>query len=151
MICLIAQRGGRMPISCAVASITLDELAIELLPAQVVIAIDEVDIEYLLWERRRSMNADLHHAVLPSTSSANERILPVVVFGDTVIPPVLPIVVQGDRVMRPRASIRFVGIRPGRSYRAIQATRDSGHEVLVCFAPEREIASYRGSEAQQLP
>jgi hypothetical protein len=50
MICLIAQRGGRMPISCTVASITLDELAVELLPAQVVIAIDEVDIEYLLWE-----------------------------------------------------------------------------------------------------
>jgi len=140
-----------MPISCAVASITLDELATELLPAHVVIAIDEVDIEYVLWKRRRSMNADLDRAALPATPPATEQTLPVVVFGDTVIPPVLPIVVQGDRVMRPRASIRFGGIRPGRSYRAIQAARDSGHEVLVCFVPEREIASYKGSEAQQLP
>jgi len=115
------------------------------------IAIDAVDIEYVLWERRRSMNADLDRAALPATPPATERTLPVVVFGDTVIPPVLPIVVQGDRVMRPRASIRFGGIRPGRSYRAIQAARDSGHEVLVCFVQEREIASYKGSEAQQLP
>ena len=74
-----------MPISCAVASITLDELATALLPAHVVIAIDEVDIEYVLWQRRRSMNADLDRAALPATPPATERTLPVVVFGDTVI------------------------------------------------------------------
>jgi len=85
-----------MPISFAVDSITLDELATVLLPIPVVIAIDEVDIEYLLWERRRSMNADLQNVVLPTTSSATERILPVVVLGDMVIPPLLPVVL-GDR------------------------------------------------------
>jgi ATP-dependent Lon protease len=141
-----------MPISFAVDSITIDELATVLLPVPVIIAIDEVDIEYLLWERRRSLNADLQHAVLPTTSSANERILPVVVLGDIVIPPLLP-VGPGDTVILPRASIpnRLSGIRPGRSYRAIQAARDSDHEVLVSFVPELEIANYRSSEPQQLP
>ena len=73
-----------MPTSYVVASITLDELAVELLPAHVVIAIDEVDIEYLLWERRHAMKADPQHAALPAISSASERTLPVVVFGDFV-------------------------------------------------------------------
>src|SRR5262249_21354793 len=98
--------GGRMPISCAVDSIPLDELATELLPAQVVIAIDEVDIEYLLWERRRAMNADPQHAAFPAMSSANERILPVVVLGDMVAPP-------GPY------PLPLSNIRPGRSNRAI--------------------------------
>jgi ATP-dependent Lon protease len=142
-----------MPISFAVDSITLDDLATILLPPPVIIAIDQVDIEYLLWERRRSMNADLRHAVLPTTSSANERILPVVVFGDMVITPLLPVVIQGKTVMPPRASIhnRFVGIRPGASYRAIHAALDSDHEVLVSFVPELEIPNYRSGEPQQLP
>jgi ATP-dependent Lon protease len=141
-----------MPISCAVDSIPLDELASVLLQAHVMIAIDEVDIEYVLWERRRSMNADLQHAVLPTTSSANERILPVVVLGDMVILPLVPVVL-GDTVILPRSSIpnRLSGIRPGRSYRAIQAALDSDHEVLVIFVPEREIANYKSSEPQPLP
>jgi ATP-dependent Lon protease len=127
-----------MPISCAVAAITLDELATELLPAQVVIAIDEVDIEYLLWERRRSLNADLQHAVVPTTSSANERILPVVVLGDMVIPPRIQ--------LQP-----LQGVRPGRSYNAIQAALKSNREVLVIFVAEREITGYKSSYPQQLP
>src|SRR6266511_5768347 len=112
-----------MPISCAIDSITLDELAIVLLPIPVLIAIDAVDIEYVLWEGRRSMNADLQNVVFPTTSSATERILPVVVFGNIVITPLPPVVIQGETVMPPRASIpnRFVGLRPGASYRAIQA------------------------------
>src|SRR6266536_1624175 len=99
-----------MPISCAIDSITLDELATILLPIPVMIAIDAVDIEYVLWQRRRSINADPQHAVLPTTSSANERILPVVVFGNMVITPLPPVVIQGETVMPPRASIhnRFV-------------------------------------------
>jgi ATP-dependent Lon protease len=141
-----------MSISCAIDSITLDELAIVLLPIPVMIAIDEVDIEYLLWERRHSMNAGPQHAALLTTSSATERILPVVVLGNMVIPPLLPVVL-GDTVILPRTSIpnRLSGIRPGRSYRAIQAARDSDHEVLVIFVPELEIANYRTSEPQQLP
>src|SRR5215216_5520010 len=123
MICLIAQRGGRMPISCTVASITLDELAVELLPAQVAIAIDEVDIEYSLWQRRRAMNADPRHAALPTTSSANERILPVVVLGDMVALP-------------RRYPLELSNVRPGRSNRAIQAALTSDNEVLMIFVPE---------------
>ena len=142
-----------MLIGCSVAAIMLDELATILLPIPVVIAIDEVDIEYLLWERRRSMNADLQNVVLPTTSSATERILPVVVFGNMVITPLPPVVIQGETVMPPRASIpnRFVGIRPGASYRAIHAALDSDHEVLVSFVAEREIPNYRSGEPQQLP
>jgi hypothetical protein len=94
-----------MPISCAIDSITLDELATVLLPIPVLIAIDAVDIEYMLWERRHSMNADPQHAALPTTSSATERILPVVVFGNMVIRPLPPVVIQGETVMPPRASI----------------------------------------------
>jgi len=127
-----------MPISCAVDSITLDELATVLLPAQVMIAIDEVDIEYSLWERRHAMNADPRHAALPITSAANERILPVVVLGDMVILPRVQPVPLPD-------------VRPGRSYRAIQSALDSDHEVLVIFVPEQEIANYKSSEPQQLP
>jgi len=99
------------------------------------------------------MNADLRHAVLPTTSSATERILPVVVFGNMVITPLPPVVIQGETVMPPRASIpnRFVGIRPGASYRAIHAALDSDHEVLVSFVPELEIPNYRSGEPQQLP
>jgi ATP-dependent Lon protease len=141
-----------MPISCAVDSITLDELATVLLPAHMMIAIDEVDIEYVLWERRHSMNADPQHAALPTASSANERILPVVVLGNMVMPPLVPVVL-GDTVILPRSSIpnRLSGIRPGRSYRAIQAALDSDHEVLVSFVAEREIPNYRSGEPQQLP
>jgi len=127
-----------MPISCAVDSIPLDELATILLPAHVLIAIDELDIEYSLWERRHSMNADPQHAALPTTSSANQRILPVVVLGDMVIPP---------RIHPHPLS----NVRPGRSYRAIQAALDSDREVLVIFVPELEIANYKSSEPQQLP
>jgi ATP-dependent Lon protease len=127
-----------MPISCAVAAITLDELATELLPAQVVIAIDEVDIEYLLWERRRSLNADLQRVVLPTTCSANERTLPVVVLGNMVI--------------MPRIQLEpFQGLPPGRSCNAIRAAFESNREVLVVFVAEREITGYRSSEPQQLP
>jgi len=127
-----------MPISCAVDAITLDDLATVLLPAQVMIAIDEVDIEYSLWERRHAMNADPRHAALPITSAANERILPVVVLGDMVILPRVQPVPLPD-------------VRPGRSYRAIQSALDSDHEVLVIFVPEQEIANYKSSEPQQLP
>ncbi len=99
------------------------------------------------------MNADLQNVVFPTTSSATERILPVVVFGNMVITPLPPVVIQGETVMPPRASIpnRFVGLRPGASYRAIQAALDSGQEVLVSFVPEREIPNYRSGEPQQLP
>ena len=127
-----------MPISCAVDSISLDELATRLLPIPVIIAIDEVDIEYLLWERRHSMNADPRHAALPVKSSASERALPVVVLGDMVILP---------RIQ----PVRLPDVRPGRSYRAIQSALDSDHEVLVIFVPELEIANYKSSEPQQLP
>jgi ATP-dependent Lon protease len=127
-----------MPISFAVDSITIDELATVLLPIPVMIAIDEVDIEYVLWERRRSLNADLQHVVLPTTSSANERILPVVVLGDTVIPPRIH--------LHP-----LQGLPPGRSCNAIQAAFESNREVLVVFVAEREITGYRSSEPQQLP
>jgi ATP-dependent Lon protease len=141
-----------MPISVAVGSITIDELATVLLPLHVVIAIDEVDIEYVLWKRGRSMNADLQNAVQPTTSSANELTLPVVVLGNTVIPPLLPVVL-GDTVMLPRTSIpnRFVGLKPGPSCRAIQAALESDHEVLVIFVSEPEIANYKSSEPQPLP
>ena len=142
-----------MLISCAIGSITLDELATVLLPIPVMIAIDAVDIEYVLWERRHSMNASPQHAALPTMSSATERILPVVVFGNMVITPLPPVVIQGETVMPPRASIpnRFVGLRPGASYRAIHAALDSDHEVLVSFVPEREIPNYKSGEPQQLP
>jgi ATP-dependent Lon protease len=127
-----------MPISFAIASITLDELASKFLPPPVVIAIDEVDIEYLLWERRRSLNADGEHAGLSAISSANERMLPVVVFGEMVIMPrIQPQPLQG--------------LRPGRSYQAIQAALASEREVLVVFVAEHEIPSYRSSEPQDLP
>jgi len=127
-----------MPISCAIDSITLDELATVLLPIPVLIAIDAVDIEYVLWERRHSMNADTRHAALPVKSSANEQVLPVVVLGDMVILP---------RVQ----PVRLPDVRPGRSYHAIQSALDSDHEVLVIFVPELEIANYKSSEPQQLP
>jgi ATP-dependent Lon protease len=104
----------------------------------VIAAIDAVDIEYLLWERRRSLNADLQHVVLPTTSSANERILPVVVLGDTVIPPRIH--------LQP-----LQGLTPGRSCNAIQAAFESNREVLVVYVAEREIMGYRSSEPQQFP
>src|SRR5262245_6462597 len=122
----MAQRGGCMPISLAVDSITLDELATVLLPIPVIAAIDEVDIEYVLWERRRSLNADLQDAALPTTFSANERTLPVVVLGNMVV--------------MPRIQLAHLhGVRPGRSYNAIQAALESNREVLVIFVAEREI------------
>jgi ATP-dependent Lon protease len=127
-----------MPISFAIESITLDELATVLLPIPVMIAIDQVDIEYLLWERRRSMNADLQNAVLPSTSPANERILPVVVLGNTVIPPRIQ--------LQP-----LQGLQPGRSCNAIQAAFESNREVLVVFVAEREITGYKSSDPQPFP
>jgi ATP-dependent Lon protease len=127
-----------MPISFAVGSITLDELATILLPIPVVIAIDEVDIEYVLWERGRSMNADLQHAGLPTTSSANERILPAVVLGDMVIPPRIQ--------LQP-----LQGLPPGKSCNAIRAAFESNREVLVVFVAEREITRYRSSEPPQFP
>jgi ATP-dependent Lon protease len=127
-----------MSISWTVASITLDELATELLPAKVVIAIDELDVEYSLWERRRAMNADSRYAALPTTSSGNERTLPVVVFGEMVI--------------MPRIQLQPIqGVRPGGSYRAIQAALESNREVLVVFVAEREIPGYKSGEPQQLP
>ena len=127
-----------MPICFAVATTTLDELATILLPIPVMIAIDEVDIEYLLWERRRSMNADLQNAVLPTTSSANEWVLPVVVLGDMVI--------------MPRIQLQpLQGVRPGRSYQAIHAALESNREMLVIFVAEHEIVSYKSSEPQPLP
>jgi hypothetical protein len=127
-----------MTISSAVDTTTLDELAAVLLPMPVVIAIDEVDIEYVLWKRGRSMNADLQHAVLPATSSTNQRILPVVVLGNTVIPP--------------RIQLQTLqGLPPGRSCNAIRAAFESNREVLVVFVAEREITGYRSSEPQQLP
>jgi ATP-dependent Lon protease len=127
-----------MPISFAVDSITLDELATVLLPARVIAAINDTNVEYILWDRRHSMNADPQHAALPTTSAANERILPVVVLGDMVIPP---------RIQ----PVRLPNVRPGRSYRAIQSALDSDHEVLVAFVAELEIANYKSSEPQQLP
>ena len=127
-----------MPISCAIDSITLDELATVLLPIPVLIAIDAVDIEYVLWERRHSMNADPQHAALLTTSSAPERILPVVVLGDIVIPPRIQ--------LQP-----LQGLRPGRSYQAIQAALESNREVLVIFVAEREITGYKSSDPQPFP
>jgi ATP-dependent Lon protease len=127
-----------MPISCSVAAITLDELATILLPARVIAAINDTHVEYILWDRRHSMNADPRHAALPVKSSANERALPVVVLGDMVILP---------RIQ----PVRLPDVRPGRSYRAIQSALDSDHEVLVIFVPELEIANYKTSEPQQLP
>ena len=127
-----------MPISYAVDSITLDDLATVLLPAQVVIAIDELDIEYSLWERRRAMNASPQYAALPTTSSANERTLPVVVFGEMVI--------------MPRIQLEPIhGVRPGKSYQAIQTALEINREVLVVFIAEREIPGYRSDDPQQLP
>jgi ATP-dependent Lon protease len=127
-----------MPIRFAVSSITLDELATVLLPVPVIIAIDEVDIEYLLWERRRAMNADSHYAALPTTSPANERTLPVIILGEMVIMPRIHL-----------APIH--GVRPGGSYRAIHAALASNREVLVVFVAEREITNYKSGEPQQLP
>ncbi len=127
-----------MPISFAVDSIKLDELATILLPIPVMIAIDAVDIEYLLWERRRSMHVDLQNVLLPTTSSANERILPVVVLGDMVI--------------MPRIQLQLLqGLRPGRSYQAIQTALESNREVLVIFVAEREITGYKSSDPQPFP
>jgi ATP-dependent Lon protease len=127
-----------MPISVAVGSITIDELATVLLPLHVVIAIDEVDIEYVLWKRGRSMNADLQNAVQPTTSSANELTLPVVVLGNTVIPPRIQ--------LQP-----LQGLSPGRSCNAIQAAFESTREVLVVFVAEREIMGYKSSDPQPFP
>jgi ATP-dependent Lon protease len=127
-----------MPISYIVASISLDELATELLPARVVIAIDEVDIEYSLWERRRAMSANPQQAALPAMSAASEQTLPVVVFGEMVI--------------MPRIQLQPIqGVRPGGSYNAIHAALESNREVLVVFVAEREITDYRSGEPQQLP
>jgi hypothetical protein len=127
-----------MPISPVIDSLNLDELATKMLPLPVIIAIDQVDIEYVLWERRRSMNTDRQHAVLPTTSSANERILPVVVLGDTVIPPRIQ--------LQP-----LQGLRPGRSYNAIQAAFESNREILVVFVAESEIMAYKSSDPQPFP
>jgi ATP-dependent Lon protease len=127
-----------MSITSAVGAITLDELGTILLPAHLMIAIDEVDIEYSIWERRRAMNADPQHAAFPTTSSPNERILPVVVLGDMVAPPgIYP--------------LQLSNIRPGRSNRAIRAALESDNEVLMIFVPELEIANYRTTEPQPLP
>jgi ATP-dependent Lon protease len=127
-----------MPIRFAVGSITLDDLATVLLPIPVIIAIDEVDIEYLLWERRQAMNADSRYAALPTTSRANERTLPVVVLGEMVIMPRI----QPEHIH---------GVRRGGSYQAIQTALESNREVLVVFVAEREIPGYRSGEPQQLP
>jgi ATP-dependent Lon protease len=135
---ITVRRGGHMPASYVVASISLDELATELLPARIVIAIDEVDIEYSLWKRRRTMNASPQYAALPATSSANERTLPVIVFGEIVI--------------MPRIQLQHIwGVRPGGSYNAIHAALESNREVLVIFVAEREITDYRSGEPQHLP
>jgi ATP-dependent Lon protease len=127
-----------MPISCSIAAITLDELATILLPARVIAAINDTNIEYILWDTRHFMNADPRHAAPPVKSSANERTLPVVVLGEMVILP---------RVQ----PVRLPDVRPGQSYRAIQSALNSDHEVLVIFVPELEIANYKSSEPQQLP
>ncbi len=84
------------------------------------------------------MNADLQHAVRPTTLSANERILPVVVLGNMVI--------------MPRIQLQLLqGLRPGRSYQAIQAALESNREVLVIFVAECEITGYKSSDPQPFP
>jgi len=127
-----------MSITCAVDAITLDEIATVLLPAQVMIALDGIDIEYSIWERRRVMNADPQHTTFPAMSLAKERILPVVVLGEMVaLPGIYP--------------LQLLDIRPGRSNRAIRAARDGDNEVVMIFVPEQEIGNYRSSEPQSLP
>ncbi len=127
-----------MSITSAVDAITLDELATVFLPVHVMIAIDEVDIEYSIWERRRAMNTDPQHTTFPAMSSAKERMLPVVVLGEMVaLPGIYP--------------LRLANIRPGRSNRAIRAALDSDNEVVMIFVSELEIANYRTSEPQPLP
>ena len=44
-----------MLIGLQVASITLDELAAIMLPTRLIAAIDNTDVEYILWERRHSL------------------------------------------------------------------------------------------------
>jgi len=127
-----------MLITCAVDAIPLDELATTLLPAQVLIALDGVDIEYSVWERRRAMNADLQHTPFLVKPSAKERTLPVVVLGEMVaLPGIYP--------------LQLVNISPGRSNRAIRAARDGDNEVVMIFVPEGEIGNYRSNEPQPLP
>src|SRR5262249_45402615 len=80
----------------------------------------------------------LQDAALPTTFSANERTLPVVVLGNMVV--------------MPRIQLAHLhGVRPGRSYNAIQAALESNREVLVIFVAEREITGYKSSEHQRLP
>jgi ATP-dependent Lon protease len=127
-----------MLLDLQVASITLDELAAIMLPTRLIAAIDDTDVEYIVWERRHIMNADPQHAALSAISSANERTLPVVVLGNMVI--------------MPRIQLQSLNIvRSGRSYRAIQSALAGEGEVLVVFVPEAEIPPYRSDEPQQLP
>jgi len=116
--------------------ITLDDLAAELLPSPLITAINNVTIER--WSRQ-TMN-DQHGYLLPRTMPASaQRVLPVVVFGETVFQPVRfpdPLVVQ---------------IEEGKSYRAMLEAMRSDSEVLLVFVSEPELAGYRSSVPQSLP
>jgi ATP-dependent protease La (LON) substrate-binding domain len=121
-----------------VDELTLDELAVIVLPLPIIDALAEIDIEYPLWERSRTMNTNPAPAASPARASAHRRFLPVVVLGNMVALP-------------SRYPLQLLIRQPGRSYRAIHAARDRDHEVVLIFVPEREIESYRSSEPPPFP
>jgi len=116
--------------------ITLDDLASELLPSSLITAITNVTIER--W-RRQTMNHQ-HAPLRPQTKPGSpQRVLPVVVLGETVIQPVR---FPDPLVMR---------IEEGKSYRAMLEAMRSDSEVLLVFVSEPELAGFRSSVAQRLP
>jgi ATP-dependent Lon protease len=86
--------------------ITLDDLAIEKLPAGLIAAIGHTTVEELKW-RKDAMNGTPQQATAAPIRPAHERTLPVVVLGEVVILPGMPVPLQISS--------------QGRSYRALES------------------------------
>ncbi len=116
--------------------ITLDDLAAELLPPPLITAITHVTLEH--W-RRYTMTEEPAHRSARTLPAPAQRVLPVVVFGDTVFQPVRfpdPLVVP---------------IEDGKSYRAMQDAMRTDSDVLLVFVAEGALAGFRSSVPQALP
>lgn len=116
--------------------ITLDELAAELLPAPLITAVNAVTVER--W-RRQAMKDQYPHRRSQSLPAPTHRVLPVVVFGQTVFQPLRfpdPLVVH---------------IEEGKSYRAMREAMRTDSTVLMVFVAEAELAGYRSMVPQVLP
>ena len=125
-----------MATATALQRITLDDLAAELLPTQLIAAIGETTLER--W-KRQALNDPREHAQPPAVPPPSQRILPVMVLGEMVIMPA------------PTPEPMVLQIEEGKSYQAMQAALRGDHEVLLIFVTEAAIAGFKSDAPQPLP